>query len=252
MDSIEQFLKEKNILSHQNQEIILARVSNSHEGLLLAKEVLYQVVTSQTVLYLSGGSTPKVLYEQLAKDEKIKPGAVGMIDERFGPPFHEKSNEKMIKETGLLRYLQMRDIPWYPILKGHNREETAHKYDEKLRQLHASYPKSVAIVGVGSDGHTAGIPAFNETLKDQIATIYETYDLVTHYHDTSGVYGERVTMTFVGLSMLDTLIVLAFGEEKKKALELLFTDGSEQEIPARFFKRPEITKKTLFITDQTI
>jgi hypothetical protein len=32
----------------------------------------------------------------------------------------------------------------------------------------------------------------------------------------------------------------------------MFTEGREEEIPARFFKRPEIAKKTLLITDQRI
>jgi 6-phosphogluconolactonase/glucosamine-6-phosphate isomerase/deaminase len=35
------------------------------------------------VLFLSGGSTPKTLYEILAKEQKLKAGAVALIDERF-------------------------------------------------------------------------------------------------------------------------------------------------------------------------
>jgi hypothetical protein len=32
----------------------------------------------------------------------------------------------------------------------------------------------------------------------------------------------------------------------------MFVNGSEEEIPARYFKRPEIAIKTLLITDQQI
>jgi len=41
-------------------------------------------------LYLSGGSTPKELYKRFATAEQITPGAVGMVDERYGEKFHEK------------------------------------------------------------------------------------------------------------------------------------------------------------------
>ena len=66
------------------------------------------------------------------------------------------------------------------------------------------------------------------------------------------MFKERITMTFLGLSMLDVFIVLVFGEDKKDALEKVFTEGPEEEVPGRFFKRPEIAKRTLLITDQKV
>jgi 6-phosphogluconolactonase/glucosamine-6-phosphate isomerase/deaminase len=50
--------------------------------------------------------------------------------------------------------------------------------------------------------------------------------------------------------MQDLLIVLVFGEDKKAALESLFASGSEEEIPARFYKRREVAEKVLIVTDQ--
>jgi 6-phosphogluconolactonase len=253
LSTIQEILKQKNILFHQNQGVTVVSVANLHEGFGLTKDILYKIVDPKTVLYLSGGSTPKVLYEKLAEEESLQPGAVGIVDERFGSKFHDKSNEKMIKETGLTRYLQMRDIPFYPILQGKKREETAESYDEKFRSLNASFQKSVAILGIGPDGHTAGLPALNSKVKIQNSKVYDTdYDLVSEYHDTIGFYGERVTMTFLALKMMDLLLILAFGEEKKEALKKMFSEGSEEEIPARFFVRQDVSKKTLLITDQTL
>lgn len=251
-DQIQKILKEQNIFFHQNEGITIATVDSLHDGFALSQEILYKIIDPGTVLYLSGGSTPKVLYERFAQEEQLLPGAVAMVDERFGQKFHETSNEKMFQETGLLRYLQMRNIPFYPMLQGKSREETAESYDEQLRTLNATYPKSVAILGIGADGHTAGLPALSSKIKIQNAKLYDTYDFVTEYHDTIGSYGERVSMTFVALAMMDILLVLSFGKEKKEAIEKIFIDGSEEEIPARFFKRPDIAKKTLFITDQRI
>ncbi len=251
MDSIEKVLHEKNILHHRNEGIQICNVKTPIEGFELIKEILYAIVNKRTVVYLSGGNTPKELYTALAQEEKLIPGAVGMIDERFGTPFHNTSNEKMIRDTGLLRYLQMRDIPFYPILKPEKtREETAHAYDETYRKLTAIFQKNVGILGIGTDGHTAGILANS---KWQIANSerVDSSALILSYQ-SNDKFKERITMTFLGLSMLDVLLVLIFGKDKKEALELVFSQGTKEEIPARFFKNPEIAKKTLFITDQEV
>jgi 6-phosphogluconolactonase/glucosamine-6-phosphate isomerase/deaminase len=76
--------------------------------------------------------------------------------------------------------------------------------------------------------------------------------MVSSYSDLQGNFKERVSMTFLGLSMIDLFIVLVFGEVKKEALEKVFSDGSEEDVPGRFFKRPEIARRTLLITDQKV
>lgn len=248
---IEEILKKKNLFFHKNQGITVASIPDPSAGFDLTKEILYQIVDRKTVLYLSGGSTPKTLYSKLAKDEIIKPGAVGQMDERYGAPFHKNSNQLMIKGTGLTRYLEILDIPFYSILEGKTREETADDYDQKIRELNTVFSRSVAVLGIGEDGHTAGIPAQNSQVSIPDFQL-DNYSLVTDYNDKTGMYKERVTMTYLGLEMLDLMIVLVLGSAKQNSLELMFTDGKEEEIPARFFKKPEIAKKTLLITDQSV
>ena len=121
-EKIHQLLKRQRVLFHLNQSVTIASVVNSHEGFNLAKTILYEIVDFKTALYLSGGSTPKTLYEKLAHEELLTAGAIGIVDERYGAPFHDKSNEKMIRETGFLRYVQMKDIPFYPILSQRHRD----------------------------------------------------------------------------------------------------------------------------------
>jgi len=248
-------VKEQNLVLHRYSGVSIVKVGDQQKGFELASNILSSIVDKKSVLYLSGGQTPKELYSKLTQEESLIPGAVGMVDERFGSRFHENSNEKMIRDTGFLRYLEILDIPFYPILQaGLSREETAREYDAKLRSLQSTFPKHIGILGIGADGHTAGIPAKFSIFNFQfsISKIYKSTDLVTEYSDTGGKYGERVTMTFMGLTMMDILLVLVFGSAKKKALELVFSEGSEQEIPGRFYKRPEIAQKTLVITDQEI
>jgi len=251
MDQVEQLIKEKNLLSHRNKEILII-TTPQNAGRKFAKELLYRLVDSKTLLLLSGGKTPKDLFSEFASEEELRPGAVGQIDERYGEPYHESSNQKMMEGTGILRYLQMRDIPFYPILNGESREDTAMQYDATIRDLYSVYQRSIGILGIGADGHTAGIPVSQSVWEEfAIATRGRT-EYIIDYDDHGVFYNERVTMTFAGLSMLDLLVVLVFGDDKMDALHQVFEEGSESDIPARFYTRPDIVRKTLIITDQQI
>ncbi|HSW47990.1 MAG TPA: 6-phosphogluconolactonase [Candidatus Saccharimonadales bacterium] len=251
-DAIEALFKKQNILSHKNQGIEVATVSNAQAGVDLATQLLDELVDRKTVIYLSGGSY-KSLYERIAKDENLLPGAVGLIDERFGQPLHDNSNELMIKQTGLTRYLQIRDIPFYSVLQvDKDRIEVAQMYDEKVRSLQAIFPKHIGFLGIGPDGHISSIIPNRADFHNPWFDKERNNLLVSEFDDPKSHYKERVGMTFLGLSMLDFILIMAFGENKQVTLELVFGEGSEEDIPARFFKRPEIAKKTLLITDQKV
>lgn len=227
-------------------------VDTPQKGFEKAKEFLYNQVDSTTVLFLSGGITPRPLYEMLAQEKILKPAAVGMVDERFGQPMHTNSNEFMIQQTGFLDYLTKQKIPFYSMLaKERSREERVEQYDQQVRDLFFKFPKSIAILGIGIDGHIAGIVPERRDFHNPLFDPAQQYLYVSGFSDTKK-YKERITMTFAGLSLIDRLIVLVFGKEKQKALQKAFTPGSIEEVPARFFQQPEIAKKTLFITDQRI
>lgn len=246
------YLNQHLIQHHSNQGIMVCPVADANAGVDLVNEILHEVVDKKTVLYLSGGKTPKTLYTKVAQEGELIPGAVGLVDERYGEKFHQNSNEKMIRETELLHYLAIRDIPFYPILQSNQtREEAAQAYDQKVRELNTVFPKSIALMGVGADGHTSSIVPNRKNFTNPMFDPSQKNLLVSEFNDSKSAYGERVGMTFLGLAMQDLLIVVVFGEDKKKALELLFEDGSEQEIPARFFKRREIAEKVLIVTDQS-
>jgi 6-phosphogluconolactonase/glucosamine-6-phosphate isomerase/deaminase len=227
----------------------IIKVKTPQEGVEVCKRLLYEKVFRHSVLFLSGGSTPKTLYEILAKGKKLKAGAVALIDERFGEKLHENSNEKMIQETGLVQYLSKQNIRFYPILENKSFTQTSKDYDEAVRYLFNYFPKSVGILGVGVDGHTAGIPVIAE-ISQKIFD--DKSSLVSFYDDRKSFYKQRITLTFLGLSKLDEIIVLVFGKDKKKAVKLMFKQGSITQIPSRFLMQPEITEKVTLITDQDV
>ncbi len=249
---LEEPLRKLSTPFYKKNNISVVSVKNPQKGFEIVSEVLSTVLDKKTVLFLSGGKTPKELYELLSKEQKLHPGAVALVDERYGEKFHENSNELMMRNAGLLTYLSRENIQFYPILeKDKNLEQTAKDYDETLRYLFNYFQKSVAILGVGLDGHTAGLPASPSLWREKI-TKESSSRLAVDYDDSEGFYNKRVTMTFPALSMIDVLIVLVFGKDKKKALKLMFSDGTVEEVPSRFLQQEDIAPKTLFITDQKV
>lgn len=264
MSAIDLFLQQNTITSQKPSGITLVTVSSEEEGTMLAKKFLYSVIDKKTVLFLSGGSTPKNIYTSFAREALINPGAVAMVDERYGEPLHNLSNQLMIKNTGFLDYLAMRYVQFYPILTGKkDRVTTAREYDEAVRYLIHYFQKKVAILGVGEDGHTAGIAPNRVDFTNPLFLAERKLLQVSEFHDTKVMspqgssmppygFGERITLTLHALSQMDILLVLAFGEKKREALKKVFTPGKVEEIPLRFVQDPQVALKTIVITDQKL
>ncbi len=242
--------------------ILVIEAPTTQKANAVASEILQKYCDLKTALFLSGGKTPKKLYEEIAKEKNLKVGAALMVDERFGEKLHRHSNELMIKNTGIIKYFEDQNIRFYPILAEETSIENAtSQYDESLRYVLKYFPKSVGILGIGTDSHTAGIPAIPTVAK----RILEDQSSLVTYYDDEGEYGQRITMTFLALTQLDLIILLVLGQEKRKALKLMFSDarlpapdrrdggqGPIEEVPARFYLRPEIAGKTILITDQIV
>lgn len=240
-------------LNHfKNKDGILAvEAATAQKANEIVAEILQKYCDPKTALFLSGGTTPKKLYEALALSKTLKAGAVGMVDERFGEKDHRHSNELMIKETGLLDYFDSQNVRFYPLLNNKSIESETQEYDESLRFIFKYFPKSVAIMGLGGDGHTAGIPAVPEISKKMME---DQSSLMSYYEAEK--YGQRITMNFNALTQLDLIIVLVLGQEKREIIAQMFKfDGSNEQIekfPSKFYLKPEIGHKVILVTDQIV
>lgn len=240
-----------NLLSEDSPKegITIVNARTKLEAVREAKKILYKIASRKTALFLSGEPTLKPLYESLAMDKMLIIGGGAMIDERFGEPNHSGSNEKMIKDTGLLGLFDNINAPFYGVLHDKTIDEETKDYDETVRYILSYFPKAVGVLAIGEDGHIAGIPAI-PAIAAKVFDDKRNY--VTSYSEWEKGYGERIILTPLALAVLDPLIVLVLGKEKKDVLKLMFEDGEASEVPARFFKRPEIAKKTILITDQRV
>ncbi len=216
-------------------------VKNKIDGSRKALDLLKKVVSKDTLLLLSGGSSPTHLYRLIADEKTLKPGGVVLIDERYGLLMHDKSNEKMIKDSGLLSYLNNEGIPFCGILEDLSLQETVKQFEIKLGQILNKFPKKVAIMGIGADSHTAGIKPDLE---------YDHFDLVTCFDDELGYFGKRVTITFEGLMKIDKFILLVFGDNKKQALQNIFKKEDQKHFPAVFYAKA--SAEVTIITDISV
>lgn len=219
--------------------INLERVANRDEGQIKAHQLLTELVGQDTLLALSGGTSND--YKKMIVDHAdVKPAEVCMVDERYGMPFHESSNELLIKNFGLMQYFAGKKVAFHKILEGKTITQTEQSYDQVVRTLFAKYPDKVGVMGVGANVHTGGIFPNSKALKSPAYVVSEMVD---------DVFPQRVTMTLKALGEFTSFIIMMFGEEKREALsKMLSADENDlQSFPAIYFRK--CTANAHLITD---
>lgn len=173
------------------------------------------------LLVLSGGSTPRPLFQRLARadHEKPLPWAQTHIfwgDERLVPPTHPESN------FGQAQSLLLSHVPVPPAqvhrIPGEKDPSTASaEYAETLRELAAddgsAWPRfDLVLLGLGSDGHTASLFPGSAT---PLPAAQPTLAVLADYDDRPA---GRVSLTPPVLNSARHLIFLVRGAEKAEAL----------------------------------
>jgi 6-phosphogluconolactonase len=188
-------------------------------------------------LALSGGSTPKALYELLAREEKSaripwEQTHVFWSDERCVPPSDSQSNYRMAHETLLARVC----VPAEHIHRMRGEDEphlAAEAYAVELENhFGAGDPRlSLILLGMGDDGHTASLFPHTPALVDTSHTVAANY--------VEKLAAHRLTMTLRTLNAAATIIFLVSGEAKAAALNRVFESGAiEDEPPPARLVRP--------------
>lgn len=190
--------------------------------------------SGQFTVALSGGSTPKGLYELLATAEYRKRLDWSRIhffwgDERCVPPDYPESNFRMVQES-LLSKIQIPSENIHRMMGEKEPGQAATEYEEHLRQFfhlpRGGVPQfDVIFLGLGEDGHTAslfpGSPALNEGNR-LVATVYV---------EKSKTY--RLTLTLAVINAGAQIIFLVTGQSKAAVVkEILSADSKSESYPA--------------------
>lgn len=205
-----------------------ARLFVTHSVAAVAQRRLFTVA-------LSGGSTPKSLYELLANpNEPFRdqiPWARAHFfwsDERHVPPDHPDSNYRMANEALLSR------VPVSPSnvhrVQSENpgAADAAREYEEVLLNFtHQEPPKlDLILLGLGTDGHTASIFPGSEVLQETTRLVAAPW--------VEKLNAYRITMTLPLLNNGASILFLVSGAEKAEIVKEVLQ--GPQKYPAQAIK----------------
>lgn len=189
---------------------------------------------------VSGGSTPKALYERLsAKAIDWSKVTIVLVDERWVEPGKAGSNETFVRnallkgEASKARFIGLKTPGDTPIQGLEDAEALVGT---------APFPLDVVVLGMGLDGHTAswfprahGLDQALVSEGPRVAAIEAAQTQVT------GPFTQRITLTKAALMGAGAVLVLLTGTKKRRTWEVAQGPGRVDDMPIRALIRdPEI------------
>jgi len=183
---------------------------------------------------LSGGSTPKIIFQTLARDYKLKINWNNIHlfwgDERCVPPDDNESNYGMTKKY-LLDFIDILEKNVHRIMGENDPETEAKRYADEVKKnvkLKNGLPCfDLVMLGLGEDGHTASI------FPNQMYLLNSEKICEVAIHPSTAQ--RRITITGKVINNADSLIFLVTGKKKASILKKLLTE-KYRTLPAEFIQ----------------
>jgi 6-phosphogluconolactonase len=196
---------------------------------------------------LSGGSSPKKLYELLASDQyrsKIEWEKVFFFfgDERYVPLNDRDSNYLMAKKS-LFEPLSISSQHIFPVDTSLTPAQAAHDYEISLLNHFRDLPCrfDLILLGLGDNSHTASLFPFTAVLHERKALVKEIF--------VQEVDMYRITFTVPLINAAHTIVFLVYGSAKAEAVHhILEGEENMEAYPAQLIK-PEAGELRWFLDD---
>ncbi|HVS93264.1 MAG TPA: 6-phosphogluconolactonase [Mucilaginibacter sp.] len=184
---------------------------------------------------LSGGNSPKKLYELLASakyKDKVEWSKVHFFfgDERYVPHTDPQSNYLMAKKS-ILEPLGLSYRQIFPINTSVTPEEAASRYTIDINQYFAGFDArfDLILLGLGDNSHTASLFPHTQVLHDKVPQVKEVF------LEDQQVY--RITMTAPLINQAHHIAYLVFGQGKAQAVHnVIEGKPNVEEYPAQLIK----------------
>ena len=184
---------------------------------------------------LSGGSTPKPLYQALVlADIDWSRLHIFWGDERYVSNDHAESNEKMARQAWL-SHVPLPSENIHPVLTHlADPADSAQQYEATIHQIcgttSGNFPAfDLILLGIGDDGHTASLFPHTPSL--------EVHDRLITVGEKSGQ--TRITFTFPLINQAHNVLFVLAGESKRPALKEIFAVNSDFHQYPAFAVRPQ-------------
>jgi 6-phosphogluconolactonase len=193
---------------------------------------LAKASTGRFAIALSGGSTPKRLYEILAQEpykSQFPWDRTHLFwgDERHVPPTDANSNQRMTREA-LLDHIQIPPQNIHAVPVSGTPEEDAIKYQQDMQTYYGDMELDMArplfdvvLLGLGENGHTASLFPDTPALEESMAWVAAV---------TTGVPQPRLTLTYPAIAASRHVAFLVAGASKAEVLKLVL--GGDRTQPA--------------------
>mgnify|MGYP003769146811 CR=1 FL=1 len=184
---------------------------------------------------LSGGNTPKKLYELLATTEyskKInwKNVYVFWSDERCVPSSSEENNSHMAS-LALLNNVPIPKENIFPVPVNFEPAKAASRYEQMIKTFFKTTEPhfDLILLGLGEDGHTASLFPGTDILNEKKALVKQVYLTEKKMY--------RVSFTIPFINNAKNILFLVTGKEKSSIVKKIFSRSTnKQPYPARMIK----------------
>lgn len=220
--------------------------NTQQEALLIAAE--HWIHTAQKsiqqrgrfVAALSGGSTPRAIYEHLRKTNLLDWSKIWLFfsDERAVPPDHSDSNYKMAIES-CLAHVPIPPSQVFRMQAESDIERQAQEYEEKIRHHLDRHLFDLVMLGVGEDGHTASLFPHTRALSSQ-------HLIDANYLPDKKTW--RMTFTFSCINQSRSAVFYAIGKSKANIVFDVLHAAIDSPFPASKIGTKE--HKALWILDR--
>lgn len=177
---------------------------------------------------LSGGNSPKKLYELLASPaykDKVEWSKVHFFfgDERYVSHTDPQSNYLMAKKA-ILEPLNLSYRQIFPVDTSVSPKDAAAKYTNDINLYFAGFDArfDLILLGLGDNSHTASLFPHTPVLHDETASVKEVY------LEDQKVY--RITMTAPLINQAHHIAFLVYGAGKAEAVHHVLEDEKNIEL----------------------
>ena len=178
-------------------------------------------------IVLSGGNSPKKLYELLASPgykEQLNWRKVNFFfgDERAVPANDPENNAYMVKRT-LFVPLTISQSNIFPIDTSLSPQESAKNYTETIT-AHLGRQElefDLILLGLGENAHTASLFPYTSVLTDKSTSVKAVF------LEGQNIY--RISMTAPLINQARNIAFLVFGQEKAEAVHHVLADEIDPE-----------------------
>ena len=186
---------------------------------------------------LSGGSTPKLLFELLASPTfqgRVRWPNLQLfqVDERCVPPDDPQSNYRMIRHA-LLESVPLPEENFHRMAAERpDREQAAREYAQELARVLRPAPEQwprldLIFLGMGPDGHTASLFPGSAALEERAAWVAPNF--------APKLNSFRLTLTLPVLNAAAHVIFLVAGADKAETLRQAL-EGPKGQFPAQLIQ----------------